>query len=169
MESHSGGLFHASTSILDQLDHSQQHFLDALGIPLAQAFIDQNFAPPTLRRNIAILGLIQKRVIGKAHPSYDKLLPWLRERTGSQVAGRHSKQLYGHCYEIVAQWRLWERSIFAMTDVYNSLSQGAVDCESVASFQSYLTSIARERCEAGNAKWMYTFDLRARHSATAAP
>ena len=102
MEMHSGGIFHASTSILDQLDLSQQHFLDALGISSATAFIDQNFAPPSLRRNIAILGLLHKRVLGKAHPSFDKLLPWLLEHTGSQRQDRHTKQLYTHCQEVVA-------------------------------------------------------------------
>ena len=93
METHSGGIFHAATSILDQLDNSQKHFLDELGVSLETAFKDHNFAPPTLRRNIAVLGMIHKRVLGLSHPSFDQLLPYFQQRFGHHLEGRHSKQL----------------------------------------------------------------------------
>jgi len=164
MESHSGGIFHAATSILDQLDKTQKHFLEAFEVTQETAFLQHNFAPPTLRRNIAILGMIHKRVLGECHPSYEELLPYFSQRFGRDLQNRHSKQLYGHCNEIVAQWRLWERSIFGMVDRYNSLSQAAVDLPSVSTFQIFLTETARARCEAGDGKWMYTFDMRRRRA-----
>ena len=162
MEMHSGGIFHASTSILDVLDNAQNSFLRELNVSLEKAFLDFNFAPPTLRRNIAILGMLHKRALGESHPSFETLLPWFHQRFGYHMEGRHSKQLYGHANEVVAQWRLFERSIFGMVDVYNLLSQDAVDCPSVTSFQKCLTQIAKTRCDAGDAKWMYTHDLRCR-------
>ena len=160
METHSGGIFHAATSILDQLDRVQNHFLKELGMPLEEAFLEFHFAPPTLRRNIAILGMIHKRVIGQAHPSFDALLPFFPGRAA--LRGNHSKQMYNHCNEVNAQWDLYRRSIFAMVDIYNNLSQEAVDSASVETFQSYLTRLARVRCQQGNAKWMYTHDFRSR-------
>jgi hypothetical protein len=162
MEAHSGGIFHASTSILDQFDHSQKHFLDELGISVETAFLEFNFGPPTLRRNIAMLGLIHKRVLGECHPSFNHLMPWFQHQFGYQLEGRHTKQLYGHCNEVVAQQGLYLRSIFAMIDLYNALPQHAVDCTSVTTFQAYLTKVARTRCQDGVAKWMYTHDCRRR-------
>jgi len=180
MEAHSGGIFHASTSILDQFDHSQKHFLDELGISVETAFLEFNFAPPTLRRNIAMLGLIHKRVLGECHPSFNHLMPWFQHQFGYQLEGRHTKQLYGHCNEVIVQQGLYLRSIFSMIDLYNALSQHAVemffawvatcigyraacvDKKKSNHIQAYLTKVARTRCQDGVAKWMYTHDCRRR-------
>ena len=129
-------------------------------MPVEEAFLEFHFAPPTLRRNIAILGMIHKRVIGQAHPSFDALLPFSSGRAA--LRGNHSKQMYNHCNEVNAQWDLYKRSIFGMVDIYNNLSQEAVDSASVEIFQSYLTRVARVRCQQGNVKWMYTHDFRSR-------
>ena len=40
------------------------------------AFLDFNFAPPVVRRDVGMLGLIHKRIQGLAHPAYESLLPW---------------------------------------------------------------------------------------------
>ena len=40
------------------------------------AFLSYNFAPPTIRRNIGMFGFLHKRVLGKAHPCFQKLLPF---------------------------------------------------------------------------------------------
>ena len=89
MEGHSGGIFHASSSILEQIDNCQKHFLQELGETETTAFLNFNFAPPALRRNIAILGMIQKKVLGLCQPSFDKLLP----SKGYTSQDRHSKQI----------------------------------------------------------------------------
>ena len=75
MEAHSGGIFHAATSILAQFDNSQRHFVEEIGETEANVFLKFNFAPPTLRRNIAMLGMIHKKVLGKCHASFDALRP----------------------------------------------------------------------------------------------
>ena len=121
MEAHNGAIFHASTSHLMKLDNVQRHFLNELGISEAAAFLDWNFAPPTLRRNIGVLGLLHKRALGNSHPDFEKLLPWFRTVFGFDVPGRHDKQLYSHALEITAHLELFKRSIFAMVDVYNHL------------------------------------------------
>ena len=64
MECHSGGLFHVSDTALQKLDQVHYHFLRELGVDARQAFTEFNFAPPILRRNIGILGLLHKRVLG---------------------------------------------------------------------------------------------------------
>ena len=123
-------------------------------------YIDCNFAPPTLRRNIGILGLLQKRVLGKTHVIYQRLLPFVHDVFGFLREGEHNKQLYSHCLEIHYQQELWKRSIFCMTDVYNRLPQHVIDIPNVSNFQTALTHIARTACQNGNAEWQSTFSSK---------
>ena len=39
-------------------------------------FLDYNFAPPCLRRDIGLLGFVHKRVLGQCHPAIKYFLPW---------------------------------------------------------------------------------------------
>ena len=68
-----GGFFHAASSLLDKIDAAQNHFLHELDLSPSSAFLNFNFAPPSLRRNIGILGLLHKRVLGKCHPTFERL------------------------------------------------------------------------------------------------
>ena len=160
VEANNGGYFHASFSLLAKLDHAQTRFLHELGLTREQAFLEYNFVPPSLRRNIGVLGLLHKRVLGKSHPNYEKLLPWYSQRFSEPRGYGHSKQLYGHWVEISAHRALYQRSIFAMVDIYNNLSQCIVDSPSVQIFQSSLTKIARSRCEQGVEGWASSFCSR---------
>ena len=160
MEIHNGAIFHASTTLLEKLDSVQRSFLHELEITEECAFIDHNFAPPTLRRNIGILGLLQKRVLGKTLVIYQRLLAFVHDIFGFLREGEHNKQLYNHCLEIHYQQELWKRSIFCMTDVYNRLPQHVVDIPNVSNFQTALTHIARTACQNGNAEWQSTFSSR---------
>ena len=60
MEFHSRGIFHVSNHLLDIFDASQRHFFleEEIGIDERSAFLDYNVAPPSLRRNIGIWGLL---------------------------------------------------------------------------------------------------------------
>ena len=77
---YSGGFFHVASSLLEKLDHVQNRFLRELNVSPCQAFLEFNFAPPSLRRNIGALGLLHKHVLGKVHPTFEKLLSWYTER-----------------------------------------------------------------------------------------
>jgi hypothetical protein len=96
MEVHVGGIFHATSTRLDKIDHEQDRFLRELGISAENTFEEFNFAPPRLRRNIGILGLLHKRVLGLCHPSFDRLLPWYSSRFQPARGHGHNKTLYGH-------------------------------------------------------------------------
>ena len=160
IESHLGAYFHAAPSLLDKIDGVQRHFLRELGLTSEQAFLEFNFAPPSLRRNIAVLGLLHKRVIGKCHPSFEQLLPWWGDRFSEARGHGHTKQLYGHWVEVTSHQALYDRSIFAMVDIYNNLPQHAVDAPSVSIFQSYLNHIACTKCQHGDAAWAASFCRR---------
>jgi len=160
MEANSGGLFHAATSLLQKIDHVQNRFLREIGISAVRGFLEFNFAPPSLRRDIGILGLLHKRVLNKCHPSFQRLLPYYAERFAEPTGQGHTKKLYGHWVEISSHRALFNRSIFAMVDIYNALPQYIVDNATVSEFQSDLTQLAREKGEQGDAAWASTFSRR---------
>ena len=162
METYKGAIFHASSSIRDRLDALQDHFLHEIGETEENAFLKFNFAPQVLRRNIGILGVLHKRVIGKVHPIFQQLLPFHRDLFQAGRANEHDKQLYGHMWEVRFQRGLHDRSIFAMVHSYNDLPQNVVDCPSVSAFQTMLTKTVRARCEAGDPYWKFAFDYRRR-------
>jgi hypothetical protein len=148
MEAHSGGLFHAAISLLQKIDQVQKRFLREIGISAVRGFLEFNFAPPSLRRNIGILGLLHKRVLNKCHPSFQRLLPFYAERFETTGQG-HTKKLYGHWVEISSHRALFNRTIFAMVDIYNALPQHIVDNTSVSEFQRDLTQLVRQKRERG--------------------
>ena len=160
MECHNGGIFHASTYILDKLDMVHYNFLRDLDVHPSEAFLEFNFAPPKLRRNIGILGLLHKRVLGLSHPLFQDLLPFCNDVPNSAPHGCHNKQLYGHLPDVEFQLVLYCRSIFAMTYVYNRLPQYVIDCKTVSLFQSCLTKIVREACTNGDPDWSEFFSCR---------
>ena len=125
-----------------------------------EAFINFNFAPTILRRNIGVLGLLHKRVLGLCHPSFEKLLPWYDQRFNVPRGVGHTKQLYGHSIEINFNSALFNRSVFAMVDIYNNLPQDIVDIDNVSLFQKRLTAIAKERCNNNRIDWQWSFDRR---------
>jgi len=161
IEAHTGGFFHAVTGLLKKIDSAQNRFLHELHISPDDAFLNFNFAPPSLRRNIAILGLLHKRVLGKCHPVFNRLLPAWAERFPEPRGHGHNRQLYGHWVEISSHRALYNRSIFAMVDIYNNLPQDIINCNKVSAFQSALTKLARTRCQEGDAAWASTFNRRA--------
>ena len=117
MEVHNGGIFHSSNYLLEKFDSAQRHFLDRIGVDENTAFIEHNFAPPSLRRNIGILGLLQKRVLGISHPIFQKLLPFHADVFGSLRPGEHNRQLYGHILDVRLQHSLHSRSVFGIVYV----------------------------------------------------
>ena len=158
VESHCGGYFHAANSLLQKIENVQLNFLTQLNVTVEEAFLKYNFAPAMLRRNIAVLGLLHKRVLGLCHPSFDELLPWYSHKVDTPRGFGHNKQLYDHRMEVTHQRSLFDRSIFGMIDFYNNLSQQLVDSPSVCIFQSSLTSIAKARCKRGDLNWQFSFN-----------
>ena len=160
VEYQNGAIFHASSYLLQKLDRVQQHFLDEIGIDAKTAFLECNFAPLVLRRNIGILGLLHKRVLGLAHPVFQRLLPFHADIFHEQREGRHNRQLYWHYLEVQFQRSLFQRSIFSMCGTYNTLSQELIDSPSVSIFQAGLTALAKAECQDGNPNWHDCFSCR---------
>ena len=92
-----GCILHACATTLDKLERLQRSFLNELQVTEECAFIEHNFAPPALRRDIGILGMIHKRVLGECHPAFCNLLPF-----SLHSAPWHDKQINSRLTECVS-------------------------------------------------------------------
>ena len=135
-EYQNAAICHAAPSLLAQIDAMQRRYLHELHLTEEVAFLDHNFLPPRTRRDVAMLGLIHKRILGTAHPAFAFLLPW---STTSSVNCRHNKQLYSGRDTCIGNHALFHRSILGRADMYNRLSQRLVDIDNITVFQSELT------------------------------
>ena len=125
----------------------QRWYLHELGISDQDAFVNHNFAPPSLRRHIGLLGFLHKRVLGECHPALCQALPF----GPVGIAARyHSKHLETFSGEIICNDRMYERSLYAFTRVYNRLPQSLADTPSVSTLQAGLTHMAKEKAKQGH-------------------
>ena len=152
LEYQNGTIMHAAPSALAKLDDMQRSFARQNQLTEGVAFLYYNFAPPSLRRDIGILGFIHKRVLGRCHTAIQRLLPFI-----APAPMWHNKQLETHVDECVGRHGLFNRSLFGMVAVYNRLSQDMVDFPSVQQFQSNLTRMAKDKCAADSASWQRMF------------
>ena len=135
-----------------RLDKLQQSFVAELKLTAEMAFLDYNFAPSELRRDIGLLGFLHKRILNECHPGVIALLPM-----ATHDSHYHSKQIDSQLEKCIARHVLWNRSLFGMIHVYNRLPQEVVDLPSVSVFQTELTRMARTRCWRGDANWKRAF------------
>ena len=136
-----------------RLDSVQRGYLREIDMTDTEAFVVHNFAPPSLRRCIGLLGLLHKRVLGKCHPGLNHILPFAQ----GLDANYHSKALHPFEEKQDFQARLYRHSLFAYILVYIRLSQGLVDLPSVKNFQSKLTVLAKFRSQTGEEGWRRSF------------
>jgi len=152
IEGSTGAVFHASSTQLSRIDVIQESFIRELGISDRDAFLQHNLAPSRLRRNIAALGLIHKVVIGKAHPALKDFFPSKDARSCHPTrlsTHRHTQQVQDFCDG--SQSQQFQHSLFGMVKIYNLLPQRAVDQRTVTAFQKFLTRMARDYAQRGNA------------------
>ena len=135
-------IFHAAASKLERLDTVQTSFLRDLEISETQAYIEFNLAPLRLRRDIGMLGVLYKICHGTAHADFDLLFP--RAPTcGTQGYDtrarrrRHDLQFVDFCNG--TQLCQFQRSLFGIVKVWNTLPYAFVHATSVSAFQSMLT------------------------------
>ena len=86
-----GAILHASKSSLNRLDNLQSSFLRDLDISEYQAFMEFNFAPAALRRDIGILGFLHKRSLELNHAGIMQFLPM-----NNHASQDHDKQIAFH-------------------------------------------------------------------------
>jgi len=153
LEYSNGAIIMANVTDRRRLDTFQRGFLYNLNLSDTEAFVTFNFAPPSLRRAIGLLGLLHKRTLGLCHPALCQALPFVQDAEHRY----HTKTLVSNLELVHAFWPLYNKSLWMYVLIYNRLPQDMVNSESVSCFQSKLTQIAKYRAQIGDIHWREAF------------
>ena len=117
-------LYHACSSTLSRLDSVQTSFVQHLGLNEEEAFND--FIPPAVRRDIAMLGLLYKIAHNIAAPALMDLFPhqpnmdFRRTRRSSVI---HDMQFV--VQNDGTQMLMYARSMFGLVKCWNALQRSS--------------------------------------------
>jgi hypothetical protein len=131
IEYRSAAIFHATKTALNRLDRLQDSFLQELGITREAALMDFNLAPLSMRRDIALLGLLHRAAIGEAPAQFKELFK--RRPNSYRLVDPLESQNASP---------LMKRSIWGLVRVYNALGNALTCCE-VKGFQWMLQERAK--------------------------
>jgi hypothetical protein len=109
--------YHAAPSLLNELDRVQSRLLRELGLSELDALARYKLAPLSSRRDMAMLGLLHRVVLGEAPQQLADLFPF------SEPSNRISRlAVHRHDHQFVERQRrtdLLKRSLFGLVSVYN--------------------------------------------------
>ena len=147
---------HASTSVLAPLDDVLTRFLNSLHINALQALVYFNLAPLHTRRDIGMLGVIHRSVLGLGPSCFSRFFR-------PSPAPPPSRRRRYHCHHLeeppfTAPDYVLHSAIGAVR-IYNLLPQFVVRARTVSRFQSRLQSLLRARA-AQCSDWDMTFSSR---------
>ena len=127
LEYRTSALYPATDTVLKPLDAVQERFLRALGCTEMKALMYFNLASLAARRDMAMLGLIHRTVLGKGPAHFKQFfrLAEARDTYETRRRGRtHSKQLEDPRRGVFPE--LLRRSALGLVAVYNRLPEEVV-------------------------------------------
>ena len=154
------GMYHTCDSHLSSLDALQTKYLEELGISEDEALFRFNLAPLQSRRDIAMLGLIHRTLLGKGPPHFKRfffLEPFPHARGTRSAARCHSRRI--HEFRTGRYLEILKRSALGLASVYNLLPQEAVSFEDVSHFQANLQDMLKQGASKGR-QWKNLFSPR---------
>ena len=161
-------MYHACDSLLHGVDAIQDRLLDHLGITAKQALFEFHLAPLSARRDIPMLGLVHKAVLGKAPPQFSQFFK-LANSADTNVL-RHKLQLVEIEADVTdfmypssrgAPADYIARSALGLCAEYNMLPASIVECSpTVAGFQASLQILMKSQAERDNNSWNQLFSPR---------
>ena len=160
LEYRTPAIYHACDSTLAPLDKFQDRYLKELGISAEDAIMHFNLAPLPCRRDMAMLGLLHRTVLGKGPYHFRKFFQLSgAERRGTRSGSvRHNRQLVDikdrHFLEIE------RRSALGLIWVYNRLPADIARHDTVKEFQRSLQQLLKSRLISGCEDWKATFSPR---------
>ena len=169
IEYRTAAIYHASDSLLAPVDEIQTRFLRHLGISEEEALMKFNLTPLCTRRDMAMLGLIHRTVIGKGCPHFKRF--FREEENASRIRGgglRHGRQLVEYRDGDASDFmcpnsrpaEYIARSALGLTSIYNMLPPDVVARSSVKEFQRGLQDMVKEAMTAGVGRWQWLLSPR---------
>jgi hypothetical protein len=157
LEYRTPAVYHARRQILAKLDRVQTRFLRDAGVSELEALMEFALAPLQTRRDIALLGVIHRTMLGNG-PTHFKEFFLLSSATGQR-----------HCFHLKERpvTRLLSRTAIGLIAVYNLLPSWVVETFSVKQFQANLQCLVKSRAAEGCHDWPAT--LSPRHAPNSHP
>jgi hypothetical protein len=154
-------VYHTAPSVLKLLDDMQCSFLDHLNLTTTQALLDHALAPLSMRRDIAMHGLLFKVACGLAPAPICSLF---KPSGGSLISHGFSSSAQIHSRALMDPVEpshpvIIKRSIFGLIRVFNRLPQAAVDAKSTKLFQRYLQNCAKIAAKNDASGWQLMFSV----------
>ena len=161
VEYRTAGIYHACTSVLQVLDSVQTSFLRELSVSEVEALVYFNLAPLQSRRDMAMLGIIHRSVIGKGPDHFSHF--FVREEALIRHGTRRSRRRHDKQLKDPRGPRFSEqlrRSALGLVAIYNLLPQEIVDAPFVSVFQSLLQSMLKDFAVSAVPDWQDLFSPR---------
>ena len=167
IEYRTSAIYHACASSLSLLDGVQDKLLRAAGVSKLEALNEFSLAPLGVRRDIAMLGVIHRAVLGRGPEHFREFFkPDLHARR--ERRGKHALQLVplpDHVSDFMFPGSrpadYINHSAFGLIHVYNMLPADIVEkCGCVTSFQKGLQELVKNRTNAGCDDWETTLSPR---------
>ena len=160
IEYRTAAIYHGSASALEQVDKVQSRLLKSAGISMENGILYFGLAPLNARRDMALLGLIHRTVLGLGPGHFAKFFRSTDSvrHTGREHLRRHKNQLEsfrkGKYLDILAF------SVLGLIDVYNLLPAYIVAETTVQEFQKRLQELLKEMAKEGEHKWELLYSPR---------
>ena len=156
-------LYHATCTTLQQLNKVQDRLLRLAGVADLEALMHFNLAPLATRRDVAMLGLIHRTVLGKGPEHFQRFFVKAPQRGAYQTRLQERQQRHGR--QLVdprgrTHLNCVRRSALGLVAVYNLLPAHVVRAETVKEFQTQLQELLKARAREGCEDWSETFSPR---------
>ena len=150
-------VYHATATALSKMDKLQTTFLKELGLSPLDALKKYGLAPLNTRRDIALLGVVHRTVLGQGPSQFAHWFfqvpaerhVYSTRRQESRL--KHGRQLHDYLDE--NQTALLRRSPLGLPRVYNGLPPATVACNTVKRFQTALQKQVLKEALTGNEEW----------------
>jgi len=159
------GIFHASSSILQSLDHVQERFLADICISDVDAVSHFRLAPLRSRRDIAILGFIHRALLLEGPVVFHSIFA-RDEGAQPRASNRLNVSTSNTCFRCLESILPFDapdyaqRSALGMIRIYNLLPGRIRSITEVPSFQGALQELLTSAAQAGIPFWDRLFCCR---------
>ena len=147
LEYRTPAIYHATKDILQRIDRVQSKLLKDVGIDEGDALLHFSLAPLTTRRDIAMLGVLHRAVIGKGPEHF---------KDHFKLEG--NRKLKDPTTDLKDP--LIRRSALGLVPIYNMIPDRCKATQSVKEFQRRLQALVKERLNDGCLDWAMTFSPR---------
>ena len=161
IEYRTAGIYNCCSSLLQHIDKIQGRLLQSLDVTSTEALMEYHVAPLSSRRDIAMLGVIHRAVLGDGPDHFRKFFIIEGGNVhpgGREDVRRHSFQLQtyrrGHFLELASN------SILGLVDIYNLLPASVVAAKTVRNFQQRLQGMLKVSASEEQTNWDMLFSPR---------